>query len=285
MKILPLDEIDLSGSGQIYRQSRAMALVSTLVYGVVFGGAPFFWRHVGAPWPLWLFFGGIAVIVIPLVVSNLLATFRRTNWIVCVRPTEIVINLRSYQDQSLTEIPTVLVLNDVEIAAARQHTQRYSTPSRNRRSMWHALHSLEIELAHDNSDELASALGAIRRLPQVRKNYLGIGVSTRIVHFPVSLPSANRIRIAWRGGLGNWISPSLAHVLHRLARLTKVADSSHQKNGDWSKVADAELDALIFDLAQSGCKLDAIEILRLRRGYSLTAAHEFVDELIGASLK
>ncbi len=132
---------------------------------------------------------------------------------------------------------------------------------------------------------MASALGAIRRLPQVRKNYFGIGISTRITHFPVSLPSANRIRIAWRGGLGNWISPSLTHVLHRLAGQTKVAEPIHQQQQDWSKLTEAELDALIFDLAQSGSTLDAVKILTLRRGYSLTAAHAFVDELIGVSLK
>jgi hypothetical protein len=283
MKLLSLNEAAIQGSGRIYRQGRFMALISTLILGGSFGGAPILWWYLGAPWPVWAICAAVAMFVVPLVLSDLAAKFRRTNWLLWVRPNGVWINLRSYQDQSPGDHPNVLALDYVDITRVRKHTERFTTPGSDHRSMHYSVHSLEIELRNDNTEAVALAIAENRRRQQPQRRYLGMGVTSRPCHFPVTVQQPRCIRIAWRGGIGNWVAPSLRHVLRELALYTRVAEPEVQRRADWSNLSDAELDDMIFKLVQNGNSLDAVNLLVIRRGYTRTAARQFVDGLLAAT--
>ena len=283
MKLLALNEVAFDGSGRVYRQGRVQAIVSTLVLGGILVGAPFLWFHVGAPWPVWVLCAGLATFIVPMLLGDLAAKFRSTNWLLWVREGGLWINFRSYQDQSSNDESCILFLNYDEIAQVRKHNEKYTTPGSQGGSVHYSLHSFEIELAHQNTESLAKALAENRRREQPQRFYFGIGVRSRPSHFPVSLPAAGKIRIAWRGGVGNWVAPSLAHLLRELAPHAGVAEPGRQVHADWSEMSKPELEKRILSLVQAGAKLDAINVLVRRYGYSATRARHFVDDLIAVS--
>jgi hypothetical protein len=215
-----------------------------------------------------------------MLLGDLAAKFRATNWLLWVRQDGLWINFRSYQDQSSNDDASVLFLSYDEIVQVRKHSEKYTTPGSQGGSVQYSLHSFEIELAHQNTESLAKALAENRRREQPQRFYFGIGVRSRPSHFPVSLPAAGKIRIAWRGGVGNWVAPSLAHVLRELAHHARVAESCRQVHSDWSEMSKPELENRILSLVQAGATLDAINILVKRYGYSATRARHFVDDLI-----
>jgi len=107
-----------------------------------------------------------------------------------------------------------------------------------------------------------------------------VGVTTRPSHFPVSLPEPDQIRIAWRGGTGNWVSPSLRHLLRELAGLVPTGEATHTRRQDWRDLSDAAFDDQIMGLVQAGDTVSAANMLVRRRGYSTTEARRFVEELL-----
>lgn len=156
------------------------------------------------------------------------------------------------------------------------------TPSSDSGSTQYTLRSLDLELTHDATDELAAAMHEDRHRPPPQRHYFGIGVTTRPTVFPVSLPAADRIRLTWRGGHGHWVTPSLDHALRQLEFHIPLAESTRQDNPDWRELGDRELDDRILQLVQSGAKIDAMKLLSSRRGYTTTEAKKFVDELTAA---
>jgi hypothetical protein len=280
MKLHRLCDVMPDGRGTLYRQGRLQGALASLLFTVVFGGAPILWYRVGAPWFVWAPCAALALVIVPLVLGDFLAKLRDTNWIVWLRPDGLWINFRSYQDRGSRDTETVIELDFAEIAEVRQAGEVYYTPSTEGGSVRQSIKSLEIVLTHDRTDELAAAMSLDRTKTPPQRWICGVGVTTRPAHFPVSLPEPGQIRIAWRGGMGNWVTPSLRHVLRELGGLVRTGEAKHTQRADWQELTEAELDDQILRLVQAGDKMSAIDLLTSRRGYSTTEARRFVDELI-----
>jgi hypothetical protein len=280
MKLHRLCDVTPDGRGTLYRQGRLQGALASLLFTVAFGGAPILWYRVGAPWFVWALCAALALVIVPLVIGDFLSKLRGTNWIVWIRPDGLWINFRSYQDRAANDTETVVELDFAEIAEVRQAGEVYYTPSTEGGSVRQSVKSLEIVLTHDRSDELAAAMSLDRTKTPPQRWICGVGVTTRPAHFPVSLPEPDCIRIAWRGGTGNWVAPSLRHVLRELAGLVRTGEAKQTQRADWQDLTEAELDDQILRLVQAGDKMSAIDLLTIRRGYSTTEARQFVDELL-----
>jgi hypothetical protein len=254
--------------------------VATVIYTAIFGGAPVFWYYVGAPWFVWGCCAALATIVVPLVIGDFLAKLRPTNWIVWARPDALWINFRSYQDCGSCDAETVVRIEFSEIAEVVQTGEVYYTPSSEGGSVRQSIQSLDIRLTHDRTDELAAAIAVDRTRPPPERKIGGIGVTTRPSHFPVSIPVAGTIRIAWRGGTGNWVAPSLRHLLAELTGLVSTGEATRSIAPDWRELSETELDDRILRLVQAGDTIAAVDLLRSRRGFSTKEARRFVDELL-----
>ena len=280
MKLHLLDEVTPNASGLVCRQSRFAGILATIVFVGILVGAPIFWWNVQAPWIVWGGCGLLAILVVPILLGDLVAKFRPTNWLVWIQPDGMWINFRSYQDDGPTDVRTVLQLDYSEIAEARRHVETFSTPDSEGGSTRDKLQSLELQLTHDKTDELQAALSEDRRRTPTERVYLRfIRASSRPCHFAVSLPASDRLRIAWRGGKGSWVAPSLATVLRELDRHVRIAEPSRLDRPDWRQLNDEDFDALVLDLVHAGARLDATKLLVERRGYTTTEAHQFVKEL------
>lgn len=132
------------------------------------------WK-LGKPWVLWI---GIvfAVLVLLIAVRDLVAMFRASNWLLRIGTDGVWINLRSYRDRDVVaDALSVVHLKYAEIASVGQHTESYTTPSE--RASGPGSHGkvggstewrdkfLEIELNHDQTEELKAALNDLRFPP------------------------------------------------------------------------------------------------------------------------
>lgn len=265
--------------GLVCRQSR----LAGVVYLVVFGGGPsavailIWWRD--APTLLWGPIAFVSALLVLFLVNDLRARLRSTNWLLCLDHRALWIHFRSYQDRSPGNSVAVLELRYNEIAQAVRHQQRYSTPTSKGGSIRQQLESLELCLHDPASDALAEALREARDRRQPESSWLGIRSRARLTHFAVSLPAADRIRIAWRGGRHHCATPPLQRVLDALAPHVPIVEPQRQDHADWRELADDQLDTKILELVDYGERMDAVRLLVSRRGYSLADASRFVDEL------
>lgn len=283
MQLHQLSTVTLNHTGLVCRQGRLMAALWTPLMALVLGGAPVFWWRVGSPWFVWGACALLAILVVPLLAGDLLSKFRATNWLLWIRPDGLWINFRSYQDRGPADTLTVVQLAYSEIADVRRHRESYTTPSNDTGVSTHwKLQYLDIRLKQPDLGELHDALFTNRWRKPLPYSVLGfIQVTTSPSHFPVSLAKPDVLRIAWRGGHGNWAAPSLRRVLQELRRHVTVAESSERQRDDWQEMDEAQLDDQILDLVQAGSRIDAIKLLVERRGYTTTEAHQFIEQLAG----
>jgi hypothetical protein len=272
-------DIAPDGSGLVCRQGR---LAGVLVV-VAFGAACFFpatalWWGGGTPF-LYLPLALVAAGITAFFVGDARARFRNTNWVLWIRPHGLCINLRSYQDRSPLDSLSVVEVSDEEIAEVQRRIERYTTPKSNGGTIDHKLESLDINLHESESSELAIALAEIRRVRQPWARFLGVSSMSKVSLYSVSLPEPERVRIAWHVGQGHCIAPSLKRVLASLARRLNIAESAENRRPNWREIPDAALDEEILKLVCAGNRLDAIKLLKVRRGLSTTEAHQFVEEL------
>ncbi len=269
-------------TGLVCRQSRIGGAIQTLIFGAAFGGSPILQWWLGAPLVFPIIFALVAVIIVPLLLGDARARFRTTNWVLWIRPRGLWINLRSYQDRSSQETLSVVELTDSEIEHVQRRTERYTAPTMSGSTVSYKLESLDIKLHESDTGQLAAALAACRRAKQPWTKQLGFMTSkSGVTLYSVSLPAADRIRIAWWGGRGHGITPSLRRVLEKLEYRMSVAEPTDDKRPDWREIPDAQLDDEILSLVGAGNRIDAIKLLENRRDMSTTEAHQFIEELAG----
>jgi hypothetical protein len=271
-------------AGVCCRQSPLRGAIGGLILCAFFIGAAFLSRHARAPAPVWILCAILAAVIVPLVVVDMVAKFRSTNWLLWIRPDGLWVNLRSYLNRDLPDAATVLHLAFEEIACAHRHLETWSIPNsgravgieigaapraagRYRATQWKE-ESLELHLASGDTREIAQALA----------NERGLKAGFTGTHQAVTVPTPGVVRIAWRGH-GNDVVPGLGRVLDELSPYIKLADPTRTDRPSWQQLSEAELDELLAQLVRSGDQLAASELLMRRRGCSATEAHDLVEEL------
>lgn len=276
MQLHRLSDVTPDGTGLVCRKARW----SIFVWALLFTAAPIAQWWFGAPTFLWVVCGLLAVLLLPLFVSHARACFRPHNWLLWIRPRDLLVNVRSYQDQSPLDSLTVVEIGEGEIASVSRHVERYTTRGSKGGTVRGKLESLDIRLTHGETADLDEAISASRRHPQPPQVYLGfIRVVGGLTHFSVSLPEPDLIRIAWRGGQGHNIVPSLKYVLAQLQSRFKIGEATELERGDLGTMSDADFDEQILELTRSGDRIQAISLLVSQRGYSMSKARQFVEEL------
>jgi hypothetical protein len=219
---------------------------------------------------MWIGCAVMAAVCVPMFLRDILAKFRSTNWVLCVQPDGLWINLRPLQRRPAGGLATAIHLPYREIARVRRHIDTWTTPSGEAgsiRSTHWKLESLDLHLASGDARAL------LPPLVEARASSKGLPTS-------VTLPAPGVIRIAWRGpGLGHDVVPGLGRVLAEMGQRLVVADTTRTDRPDWHQLSDAELDELIEQLVRSGDSLQASGLLIRRRGCSATEAHVLVTAL------
>ena len=280
MKLYRCQEVKPDGTGLVCRQGRLSGAVMVLLFSGILIGLPIVLWQIGAPKFISVILALLAVGIVPMLLGDLRARLRPTNWLLWIHQDGLWINFRSYQDQSEQDALTVVHLDYSEILEAGRFVERFTTPSSEGGSVLQKLESLDIQLQHTDTGELETALAENRHRPQPERVHLGFIRSTvKPTLFSVTLLAADLIRVNWRGGSQHWVSPSLARALDALAGRVNIAESTHEDQQDWAKLSDGEFDDQVLKLVRSGNRMEATKLLVKRRGYTLTKAHQFIEEL------
>jgi hypothetical protein len=208
------------------------------------------------PWVLGFGIAGAAV-VIPLMLIDMAARFRATNWVLRIGSDGLWVNLRSYRDK-VSEAASVVRFDYGEIASAGRHTEVYSTPSKmtgpgsqgnvGGSTIWHD-EFLEIQLIHEQTDELKAALNNLRYQAPADQSPSG-QVPNQSGPFPVCLVSPSVLRIAWNSGHGHAVTPRTARALAELETHVRVAEPTRRQRPDWRKLTAEQAEELARELVQ-----------------------------------
>lgn len=278
MKFHRGSDVKPNRSGLLYRQSRTGGLIFALIVVACFTTPIVITWSRGA----WFFFAVLSVcwvFLMPLLIGDVINLFRRTNWTLWAPPGKLLINLRSYQDRSSLDSPSVVELTDSEVAEIRRHEHRYTVPHSQSSKRSQKLISLDLLLRTPDDGTLEQRITACRNAPQPWRRFLFMRSQSNPTLHSVSLPEPEVVRIAWNGAQGHNLAPGIQRVLSALETRLHVGEPVLRVDDPAEQAQEAAIDERILTLVQAGNRIDAIKLLRIERGYSLSDAKRFVDEL------
>jgi hypothetical protein len=235
------------------------------------------WKLHPAIWisgPVLLFVG----VMLKCFVGITIKAFRSTNWLMRIASDGLWINLRSYLNREFAPAPVVLFLPYAEIASVGESTVKRSERDHDGTTVWTDRY-LDVRLVEPAPAELAAEISEERRRFVPGKHLAGLVTSRRRnSHVPVSLPDEQTLRLAWRSRF-DFITPSLKSVLRELAGHCTIDEAATKDLSDDNLLTGEEVDRLILQSVETGDRFGAMKLLQTKRGYSLTEAKKFVDEL------
>lgn len=266
----------------ICRQSRMVTLLVGSAYIALLGFLPaalWYTEKLPAPLAVWICLTG--ALLLPMVVGRFLATLRPSNWTLAIGPDGLWLNVRSFQNYQLDLGKTVAYFPYRDITGVSQHSSWRSTETVDSIVSWKET-ALDVHLDVSNIAALRHEI-ADERVRRTTRSVFGglITVSGRTNHVPIRLLEDGTLRIMWKSRY-DFLRPGLPKVLELLSRHVNVSldRSSRQENIDWNHLTDTELDEQILRSVESGDHLSAVSLLTAKRGYSLTEAKQFVDQLV-----
>ncbi len=278
MKLLRPSELKLAPDRPIFRQSRLAGTVRGAGLCAVFLAAGPVWWLLGAPWFIWAPCLAVGALVALLFPRSVVALYRKSNWVLAIDGNAVWINLRSPFNHHLPDGQTVVRLETSEIEKASIYSEKYSTPNSEGGSTSRAMKSLQLKLTHTETQGLVQALEQER----IRKPVPGkVGGSSMALHYPISVPEPGILRVAWRGStMEDHVTPCAGRATELLAATgVRVGEPTLLQRRDWAQLQGTELDSRVRELALAGNHIEAVELLRLRRGLELTEAKRRVEEL------
>ena len=224
------------------------------------------------------FFGLLGCLIVGLVGYALLgANLQRSNWLLRIRPQELVLKFRSDLNARLPEPhPVVVGLAYSQIRWARktrEWVRHYSLNTSDGPSAYRAYFlDLKLQLSPEERARLRQAIDAeIRYKP-------GAGSPSLFHHYPVRL-DGEVLRIQWERGL----RPKLDVTLDMLQRHVSVERALDLSVDLTQAVSPTEADQKVLELARRGEQLAAIGLARRFHGLSLSEAKGFVEGLKGSA--
>lgn len=173
MTILPAAELPTDTPEMWCRQSRLAGVVRFIVFCVILAIPPVLGWKFNRTWVLWPG-AALAIVMLPLLLRDLAAMFRATNWLLYIGHDSLWLNLHSYPDKVSTDA-SVVRFEYGEISTAGRLTERYATPSEmvvpgsqgdvGGSTIWKD-EFLEIRLTHEQTDELKAAPNELRSQPR-----------------------------------------------------------------------------------------------------------------------
>lgn len=246
----------------------------------VLWAAPIFWWYVAAPW--WV--TALCAALPALLTLPMFGIWRRRgradNWVLALYRDGIWLNLRDCDYHLAEPAKTVVFIPYAEVGAARRFIHRYTTPSSDHGSTSRKDSYLELQLSTPDTGELQRVLDEERRRDPPQRSHLGGFVTsrTRRTQAPIELEDDGTLRVKFRM-LNYWLTPSLKKVLKALQQFVTIEADHVPIRADWTTIDGLEFDELVRHLVRNGARIDAMELLRRRKGFSTTEAKQFVDKL------
>ncbi len=265
----------------VCRQSQLIALLTGVAYVGLLGILPAtLWYTEDLPVGLAAWIGLLGVLLLPMVVGRFLALLRSSNWTLAVCPDGVWVNLRSYQNYQLDPGKTVVFFPYREITFASEHAENRSAETGDSIVKWKEI-SMNLQLDVSNIATLRHEI-ADERVRCTTRSFFGglITVSGRTNHVPAMLLSDGTLRINWKSRY-DFLRPSLSHVMDALSRYVSVAEPvpAVESSDGWDVLTDYQLHDEILRSVLSGDSMSAVRILTAQRGYSVTEAKKFIDQL------
>jgi hypothetical protein len=196
---------------------------------------------------------------------------RRARWTLRVGAEALWLCPRSFLNESRGREPAPwLRLPLEEIRAVRPGEQQANVPDGDGGRTRVTDRWLELDLARP-------APAALRRAVDDERADRG---GTRFLAYPLEWRGERTLRVYWQT-TGLSLAPRRERVLEALARRVPVLDADAPPVIESEDLAPAEVDALARDLHARGRVLDAVRLLRVRRGWSLSRARNWLREHAG----
>lgn len=218
MRLLRLQEVEISPNDRVFRHARLRALIVWLA-GFAATMALFYKSH-SAKFPFGYFFASFALLFLLVYVRMVTARFHPSNWLVRMDDTGFYLQYRSYLNYEFSpDVPSVVFFSFGEIASARLIKERVTTPDAMKpgASQTQYLRHIELELPSDTT-ALAEALSNERgEQAPLKKGWFGTS-STLYRDYPITL-NAPFLRIHWD------VVPGTHTFLELLRPYTVIADT------------------------------------------------------------
>lgn len=283
MQVLKLQDVHRTVEDRVFKESALVSLGAALGFAGCAVGM-YLWYRFGTLPRIVIFFSGGTLSLISLVCFSCFAkTLASTNWLVAINPSRMLIKFRSYLNSHLPgEDPQVISLAFSEIKSARitKHTVKYRGAQRSGTTTeFHTY--LDLIVDDDKLDGLRERL-TYERSAKARKKFSILEFSTKAIHYPVSVPEAQTIRIQWRCP-GAHVVPGIKQVVDLLARQHVTIEPAQRHVRDYTKSAsrdDKGAEAKILELVEKGKIIAATRLAKNIYNYDTTQAKEFVEGLL-----
>lgn len=276
MRLLRLQDVEISPSDRIFRHARMRALVIWLA-GLA-GSLAMFVNAFTGTWKAGYFFGPFLLLFVLFTMGYVTARFHPSNWLVRMNDMGIYVQYRSYLNYDLPpDDPTVVFLAFGEITSAHLLKERVEAPDPTKpgSTQTQYLRYIELEIS-GNTAALVSALSSERgeSAPMIKRWYGGSS-STLYQDYPVTMTAPPFLRIRWD------VVPRAKAFLEALRPYTVLSDTvslTHDFAHMQSLSREAQQEQL-RELAARGQTVTAIYTARKLYGCSLEEAKEMVDSL------
>jgi hypothetical protein len=320
MRLISIIDAETHGPDEkVFRSSAAVAfLVFFICTGISLGTAgSFFWYYRQNAVSGWLFLGVAWIafwcgLIAWLAWLRFSASLRPSNWLVKIRPDNVFIKFRSFQNYCYPQTdPVVIDLSWRDIAWVRK-VKETSHKGRGDDAVTEFFTYLDIKLRLSGEDldkikqelnaereraPLRSSLSALRsELFRARKNQAAqhviaaikekirrekaiksrkTGKSSAKYHdYPVRLVHDNILRVRWTA-----IKPTIKKALGLFAERTPTEEEVRFVTDSGKDLSNKEMEDMILERIAQGDHLDAMKLAKKRYGYSTTEAKQFIDNL------
>lgn len=278
MKLLDPTECPEPTTATVCRQSRAVKLFLLLIFAAIPSGLACAWWAGHLPTLLFVPIGGITALLVLLLLGDWRATLKRTNWVLRIGDRNLLLNLQSYSNWRFEDAATVVQVEYAELEGVRKHIAKHAAPDSDNDDCRWTEKSIDFVFSSPIPDEVVAALREENRRKNPEQRFLGITVRGGEQRSSVTIFAPNVLRVAWSGKHA-WVTPRLGRVLSMLDGYVEVHDAAHDDRSDWRSMTDPQFDELVLSMVERGDRMTTIKLLQERRGYTLTVAKQFVDEL------
>lgn len=244
---------------------------------------PVFAWLVDGPWWFLGIFASIPILLTWPLVSSWRRRGRADNWVLAVYRDGLWLNLRDCDYHAAEPAESIVFLPFREVESVRRYVHRYVVRDRSESTHYKDVY-LEIKLRSTDTGELQLALAEEwKRQPPPRELFGGNVTSrTRRTQAPIAVNGDDVVRVKFT--VSNYgLRPPIAKVLKLIGRFVKVEADFEPSKEDPDTFDDARFDAMIRDMVTNGKRIDAMNLLKERKGISTTEAHQLVEELSAPS--
>jgi hypothetical protein len=283
MQLLRLQDVNLTAQDRVFKESALVIFVAGLVFAGLAVGI-YLWNRFGdLPFFFVVVSGGFLALFSIICFGCFAKTLAPTNWLLAVGPDRILIKFRSYLNPHLPAVdPQVVSLSFSEIEAAQVTKQKIKYYGSQRNAPTTEFHSyLDLFIHGGNLHPLHERL-RYERTAKVTKDRGVCKVSTKAVHYPVSVPEDRTIRIQWRCPSSH-VVPGIKKAADALARQRVTIRPMQRQVNDYTKTSSADgekPEAQILELAEKGKIIAATRLAKKVYDYDTTEARQFVEGLL-----